>query len=298
MPKREAKKSRAQEDREKEEQAKAEGAAAPKGKKKEPESDDEDAEPVQPAPAAFDPPERPPAKSADKDDEDEGSESESGDEGEAKGPKAAEAELAPPQVSLPASMAECYKETLQGGGFKGHEEYPEITCAATVQYCPVCGLPPDFCIWGQSWDKCKPVCMEKFPYYYPELAGVDLGAAKEKAQAAEEKAKVKELPGGKKTRAKSPEVLIRKMTRGGRKCVTSIQGLEGFGVKPEAAAKLFKKKFACGSAPVKGEQGQPDTVDIQGDFEDEVIQLLVENFKEIPKKKISIVEGGKVKGRK
>jgi len=289
MPKREAKKSRAQEDREREEQA--EPAAASKGKQKEPESDDDD-EPAKPAkPAAIDPPAREPAKEESSDDE-------SGGEDGAEEPKAAEAEAALLKIGPPANMAACYKEILQGSGFKGHEEYPEISSAATVEYCPVCGLPPDFCIWGPSWDKCKPVCMEKFPYYYPELAGVDLGAAKEKAQAAEEKAKVKELPGGKKTRAKSPEVLIRKMTRGGRKCVTSIQGLEAFGVKPEAAAKLFKKKFACGSAPVKGEQGQPDTVDIQGDFEDEVIQLIVENFKEVPKKKISVVEGGKVKGRK
>jgi len=295
MPKREAKKSRAQEDREKEEQAKDEEA---KGKKKEPEpvaepdSDDGD-EPAKPALAALDPPARKLAKAAD-----EGSDDESGDEDEGEGPKAAEAEAAPSKVSPPANMAEYYKEILKGSGFKGHEEYPEIKGPATVDYCHVCSLPPDFCIWGPCWDKCKPVCMEMFLYLYPELAGGDSGEAKQKAQAADEKARVKELPGGKKTRAKSPEVLIRKLTRGGRKCVTSIAGLEGFGVKPEAAAKLFKKKFACGSAPVKGEPGQPDTVDIQGDFEDEVVQLLVENFKEIPKKKISVVEGGKVKGRK
>jgi len=297
MPKREAKKSRAQEDREREEQAKAEEEAAPTGKKKEPEADDDD-EPAKPAPAAFDPPAREPAKAADEGEEDEGSNDGSGDEDGAEEPKAAEAEAAPSKVSPPANMAEYYKEILKGSGFKGHEEYAEIKGPATVDYCHVCSLPPDFCIWGPCWDKCKPVCMEMFLYLYPELAGGDCGEAKQKAQAADEKAKVKELPGGKKTRAKSPEVLIRKLTRGGRKCVTSIAGLEGFGVKPEAAAKLFKKKFACGSAPVKGEPGQPDTVDIQGDFEDEVIQLIVENFKEIPKKKISVVEGGKVKGRK
>ena len=37
----------------------------------------------------------------------------------------------------------------------------------------------------------------------------------------------------------------------------------GFGVKLDAVAKLFKKKFACGSSVVKGENGAPDTVDVQ-----------------------------------
>lgn len=278
-------------------------AAKAKAKDHKPiESDSDEEEPAKPAPAAFNPPGRVPAKAADEDDEEDdeedGSDDESEDEDEAEKPKAAEAEPAPAKVRLPASMADCYKEAVQGVGFKGHAEYPGITEAAVVSYCPLCGLPPDFCIWGPSWDKCKPVALEKFPYYYPELAGIDLGDAKQKAQEAVDKSKVKELPGGKKTRAKSPEVFIKKNTRGGRKCVTCIIGLESFGVKPEAVAKLCKKKFACGSAPVKGEQGQPDCVEIQGDFEEEVITLLVENFKEIPRRKVTIAEGGKVKGRK
>merc|ERR1712207_25229 len=89
---------------------------------------------------------------------------------------------------------------------------------------------------------------------------------------------------GKKKREASPAVQIKKQTRGGRKCVTSIEGLDGFGVKLDDAAKLFKKKFACGSAVVKGSGNDPDTVDVQGDFDHEAKELIVAEFK-IPEKK-------------
>lgn len=187
--------------------------------------------------------------------------------------------------------------------FRPHTSYPDITGPEEMFYCTVCGLPPDFCIYGPSWDKCRPIAMEKYPQYYPELTGISLEDAKAKAQEAAEKGKVKEKPGGKKIREKSPEVSIKKLARGGRKCVTSIAGLDGFGVKLEDAAKKFKKKFACGSAVVKGENGAPDTVDIQGDIqgnmdEDEVIDLICAEFKDVPREKVTFLEGGtKKKGK-
>jgi len=42
--------------------------------------------------------------------------------------------------------------------------------AIKVVYCPIDGLPPDFCQYGPSWDKSKPWVMENFPEYCPELA--------------------------------------------------------------------------------------------------------------------------------
>lgn len=182
--------------------------------------------------------------------------------------------------------------------FRPHTSYPDITGPETVMYCPVCGLPPDFCQYGPSWDKCKPVAMEKFPQFYPELCGVSLEDAKDKAKEANEKSKQKLLPGGKLKREASPSVTVKKFTRGGRKCVTSVAGLDGFGVKLEAAAKLFKKKFACGSSVVKGENGAPDTVDIQGDFGEEVIEHICDEFKDVPREKCTIADGGtKKKGK-
>jgi density-regulated protein DRP1 len=181
--------------------------------------------------------------------------------------------------------------------FKPHTDYPDITAAEVVEYCPIDGLPPDFCQYGPSWEKSKPWCMEHYPHYYPELCSDSLDDARKKAEEAADKAKVKELPGGKKKREASPGVAIKKLTRGGRKCVTSVAGLETFGVKLEDAAKKFKKKFSCGASVVKGENGQPDTVDVQGDFEEEIVDLIVEDFK-IPGEKVVYLEGGtKKKGK-
>jgi len=182
--------------------------------------------------------------------------------------------------------------------FKPHKDYPPIDSLGEVEYCPTCGLPPDFCQYGPSWERCKPWCMEKYPQYYPELSGVSIEDAKKSAEAAADKGKVKELPGGKKKREASPHVTIRKLSRGGRKCVTSVTGLEGFGVNLDAATKVFKKKFSCGVSVVKGDPGQPDSVDIQGDFDHDLIELCQKEYKDIPREKFTIVDGGtKKKGK-
>lgn len=184
--------------------------------------------------------------------------------------------------------------------FKAHDSYPEIKKEEKVVYCPICGLPPDFCQYGVSWAKCKPSCIEKFPQYYPELAGINLDEAKDTAAAAAEKGKVKEKPGGKKVREASPHVTVKKLTRGGRKCVTMIVGLDGFGVNLDAAAKKFKKKFACGCAVVKGEAGHPDSVDVQGDIADtgDPVDLICDEFRSVPREKVTIEAGGtKKKGK-
>jgi len=182
--------------------------------------------------------------------------------------------------------------------FRPHTDYPPINAAEPMMYCTVCGLPPDFCQYGPSWGKCKPVCMENFPQYYPELSGVSLEDAKKTAEAAGEKSKEKLLPGGKKKRELSPRVTIKKLTRGGRKCVTTVTGLDGFDVNLQEVAKLFKKKFACGASVEKGEAGQPDSVDIQGDVEYDIVELLEKEYSNIPADKITIAaEGTKKKGK-
>lgn len=181
--------------------------------------------------------------------------------------------------------------------FKPHTDYPEITAAEELEYCPTCGLPPDFCQYGPSWAKCQPWCMEKYPHYYPELSGLSLDDAKKKAQEAADKTKVKELPGGKKKRDASPGCSIKMLSRGGRKCVTSVAGLDLFGVKLDDAAKKFKKKFSCGASVVQQDNGQGTTVDIQGDFGVEVTIIMTEEWG-IPEAKIENIDGGtKKKGK-
>jgi len=223
--------------------------------------------------------------------QEESEEEEVGEEAEAPAPK----QSARPPAEEPAKAAAPAPGPPE---FKPHDSYPPMATAEMVPYCEICGLPPDFCQYGPSWDKCKPVCMEKYPQYYPELTGASLEAAKKTAEEAAEKGKEKLLPGGKKKRETSPHVTIRKLTRGGRKCVTCVAGLEGFGLKLDDVAKKFKKKFSCGCSVVKGDNGAPDTVDIQGDFEEEVIDVICEEFKTVPRQKVAVLDGGtKKKGK-
>merc|ERR1719219_3166606 len=103
----------------------------------------------------------------------------------------------------------------------------------------------------------------------------------------------------KKKRDASPHVFIRKLTRGGRKCVTTVTGLDGFGVNMEDVAKKFKKKFACGCAVVKDNAGV-DMIEIQGDFVSggEVVDELCDKFPDVTPEKVSIMDSATKKAGK
>lgn len=86
---------------------------------------------------------------------------------------------------------------------------------------------------------------------------------------------------------------------------TVVTGLDLFDVKLDAAAKIFKKKFACGSSAVKGLPGQSDHVEVQvrlacvcvlchsvdalplislqGDFEGDLDEIILQNYPQVVK---------------
>lgn len=51
-------------------------------------------------------------------------------------------------------------------------------------------------------------------------------------------------------------------TRNKKKCITTIAGLDAFGVKLAEASKLFGKKFASGASVVKNAEGK-EHIDVQ-----------------------------------
>lgn len=174
------------------------------------------------------------------------------------------------------------------GEWVPHTDMPKVK--KTPEYCPECGMPPDYCEYGGKWEVCKPWVLVNYPEYYPELAGLSLDDAKEAAdkKKTEIQSKTKELPGGKKKRSKSPSIIVKVAKRQGKKMTTSVIGLDTFGVSLEDAAKTFKKKFACGSAAVKGTPGEPDHVAIQGDPDrDQLLDLLKGLSKDIVAKKVT-----------
>lgn len=93
-------------------------------------------------------------------------------------------------------------------------------------------------------------------------------------------------------------VIIKRVERTKRKCVTTIHGLEVFGkqffvvqvyilellfltciidVELKKAAKMFANRFACGSSVAKNNQNQDEIV-VQGDFSDELLDLILANW--------------------
>lgn len=100
--------------------------------------------------------------------------------------------------------------------------------------------------------------------------------------------------GGKKkksSKADMAQVVISIAQRNRRKHITSVAGLDAYGVKLSDASKAFGKKFASGASVVKG-QGTPDTVEIQGEFKEPLAELIVDQYG-VPKAAVFIVVDGK-----
>ncbi|KFG31334.1 translation initiation factor sui1 protein [Toxoplasma gondii GAB2-2007-GAL-DOM2] len=177
---------------------------------------------------------------------------------------------------------------------------------------PVCGGPPDFCEFGAQWPECK-AWIEKnhaelLPFCCPanvsqgengDTTAVDAtdaalaegiqqlcvgGEAKGALGDAENDTK----KGGKKKATKPNIVTIQRQSRSKRKTATVITGLDLFGVKLDKAAKLFSKQYACGASVSKGVPGQPQQVEVQGDVEEEIADLIQETF-EIPEESIQLL---------
>jgi density-regulated protein DRP1 len=97
----------------------------------------------------------------------------------------------------------------------------------------------------------------------------------------------------KKKKVKLPSaVVLERNTRNKKKCITTVAGLDQFGVKLAEAAKLFGKKFASGASATKAPDGTPQ-IDIQGDVLDGAAALIVKTYKEVSKEHVFVVEGKK-----
>lgn len=68
-------------------------------------------------------------------------------------------------------------------------------------------------------------------------------------------------------------MIIRRIERNKRKHLTTIQGLEAFGVELRAAAKVLARAFATGASVARNAVGQEEIV-VQGDVSQEVEEML------------------------
>lgn len=92
----------------------------------------------------------------------------------------------------------------------------------------------------------------------------------------------KQLPGGKKKVKVKAQVLLSVAQRQKNKSTTTVAGLELFSVKLAEASKLLGKKFACGASVVKTPAGG-EQIEMQGDFVQQIPDLLLKNYKAITK---------------
>lgn len=153
----------------------------------------------------------------------------------------------------------------------------------------VCTLPPLYCEVGPSPANCVANWLEEDKMYYLELCGKSEEELKDIAKGASEAPKVV-----KKKDTGPAQILVQTAARGKRKTVTIITNLEKFDIKLDAAAKYFQKKFACGAAVVKNANpGLPDMVEIQGDFEYDVADVICKEWKTVDIKSILILQAKK-----
>ncbi|XP_053991360.1 uncharacterized protein LOC128883235 isoform X5 [Hylaeus volcanicus] len=163
-----------------------------------------------------------------------------------------------------------------------HTDYETIEDMVHVPYCPRCDFPVDFCDFGNQWKLCEPFALSNYPQYYTRYIQNETQVTKPSVLETIQSI-AQETPCKAKKKEPAPNIItIQCVARAKHKMATVIYGLDAFGIKLDSAAKIFKKKFACGSSAVKGLPGQKDHVEIQGDFESEVASVLCKNFKEIP----------------
>ncbi|KAL5728754.1 hypothetical protein ACHQM5_001799 [Ranunculus cassubicifolius] len=181
-----------------------------------------------------------------------------------------------------------------------------------VLYCEICTLPAEYCEFGPDFEKCKPWLIQNAPNVYPDLikdsnnkeadsvseqlqsVGISelASPAKTSGTSTSKKEEVKRLPGGKVKKKDKQEVIIEKVVRNKRKCVTIVKGLEVFGVKLSDASKKLGKKFATGASVVKGPT-EKEQIDVQGDISYDIVEFITATWPDVPESAIYFIEDGR-----
>jgi len=191
----------------------------------------------------------------------------------------------------------------------------------------VCTFPIEYCEFGSSITRCKEWLREVNPelfdglysdgeykvylrqrtditYPLTEALQAKIGTLSLEAQAkleqdtAKKEAKAEAKADAALKKKLASQVTIKRIERTKRKHVTSIQGLEAFGIDLKKAAKQLASKFATGASVTKTPTGAEEIV-VQGDVAEDIRELLEEGvgvLKGVPPDNIEITEEKKKKG--
>ncbi|XP_025914473.1 density-regulated protein isoform X1 [Apteryx rowi] len=174
-------------------------------------------------------------------------------------------------------------------GARSDADYP-----LRVLYCGVCSLPTEYCEYMPDVTKCRQWLEKNFPDEFAKLtvenspkqeAGVGEGqgtAGEEEEKKKQKRGKVYIVDCGgrgqikQKKKTVPQKVTIAKIPRAKKKYVTRVCGLATFEIDLKEAQRFFAQKFSCG-ASVTGE----DEIIIQGDFTDDIIDVIQEKWPEV-----------------
>ncbi|XP_036834939.1 density-regulated protein-like [Oncorhynchus mykiss] len=154
------------------------------------------------------------------------------------------------------------------GGHHGSAD-PDTKCPKKVQYCGVCSLPTEYCEYMPEPSKCRQWLEKNFPGVFARMSvvefhqtvGLCLGGRGQIKQ------KKKTVP---------QKITIAKIPRAKKKYVTRVCGMNTFDIDLKEAQRFFAQKFSCG-ASVTAE----DEIIIQGDFTDDIIDVIQEKWPEV-----------------
>ncbi|XP_057674619.1 density-regulated protein isoform X1 [Corythoichthys intestinalis] len=165
---------------------------------------------------------------------------------------------------------------------------PDSKYPLKVLYCGVCSLPSEYCEYMPEPAKCRQWLEKNFPDVFARMTLGPAANAPEKhpdtgdaPPAGEEEEKKKQKRGGRgqikqKKKTVPQKVTIAKIPRAKKKYVTRVCGLATFDIELKEAQRFFAQKFSCG-ASVTAE----DEIIIQGDFTDDIIDVIQEKWPEV-----------------
>ncbi|GAA5803964.1 translation initiation factor SUI1 [Helicostylum pulchrum] len=178
-----------------------------------------------------------------------------------------------------------------------------------VFLCHICTMPLEYCEFSGTQEKCKLWLKEHDEELYEQIYGgvqaVTEGVEKatiedetidkkDRSLVKDKSAKLEAKLERENKKKMASRVLIKRIERTKRKCVTTIYGLDIFGVDLKKAAKMFANRFACGSSVAKNNQGLDEIV-VQGDFSDELLKMILSNWTNVPEENIDKIEEKKKK---
>ncbi|KAI7927922.1 hypothetical protein M0657_002630 [Pyricularia oryzae] len=196
----------------------------------------------------------------------------------------------------------------------GYEPYPHHNCRlipvsmADVEQPEAGPSEPqgrEYCEYGGTVKKCQDWLQRNNQEMYdriwsPEALQAATAALSVEAQQRAEKDAKKKAAKAEAAEAKHADklkksvVTVKRIERNKRKYVTSVSGLESFGLELKKVAKDFGKKFATGSSVTKVASGGEEIV-VQGDVSDEIKEFIVEKYKDVPEDNIELVDDKKNK---